>query len=178
MKAIQGRGPEVAAKVAPPPVDPVKAQLLAEVRKRGFRNEDFIESDANRDPFRCYLQDFAGGQAITTQYKILLPKYSLEELKLIAIVGPPTVDSRGRTIRLAHGRSAQERAMFLDPAQTGVSVVRGEHLSKADAKVTRIDSEKGKVYVELKEDLGAGKTRTVERVLELHQGESPEAGNQ
>jgi hypothetical protein len=176
---VQVPGGAAGAKAPPPaPIDPAKAELLAEVRKRGFRNEDFVEGEGNRDPFRCFLSNFAGGQAITTQYKILLPKYSLDELKLIAIVGPPTVDSRGRTIRLAHGRSAQERAMFLDPAQTGVSVVRGEHLSKADARVTRIDSEKGKVYVELKEELGAGKTRTVERVIELHQGDAPEGASQ
>src|SRR5262249_33542299 len=87
------------AKPAPPkPIDPVKKALLDEVRRRSFRSEDFVESESNRDPFRSFLHDFAGGTTVTTQYKILLPKYSLDELKLIAIVGPPTEDLHGRAV--------------------------------------------------------------------------------
>jgi type IV pilus assembly protein PilP len=152
------------------PIDPAKAALLAELRKRPFKNADFVESEGNRDPFRSFLADFSGGQSITTQYKILLPKYSLDELKLIAIVGPPTRGEGG-------GHYTQTRAMFLDPQGMGVSIVRGDHISKADAKVVRIETEKGKVYVELKEDAGGGKTRQVERALELHQSDSLEGAN-
>jgi hypothetical protein len=170
-----------AAAPAPPPADPAKTALRDELRKRPFKNEDFVESETNRDPFHSFLADFAGQQQITTQYKILLPKYALEELKLVAIVGPPTEDLGGRTIAArdaAGGRYTQARAMFLDPSGFGTAVVRGDHVSKADAKVVRIESEKGKVYVELKEDLGGGKTRLLERVLELHQNEAGEGGNQ
>ena len=158
--------PEGAA-ATPPSADPVRQALLAEIRKRPFRNEDFLESEVNRDPFRSFLSDFSGGQAVTTQYQVLLPKNSLEELRLIAIVGPParrSQDSEGRGF-------TQPRAMFLDPSGMGIPVLRGDHISKADAKVTRIDAEKGKVYVEVKEDLGGGKTTRVERVIELHLGE-------
>ncbi len=148
----------------PPPLDPVKKALRDEVRKRPFRPEEFVESETNRDPFRSFLSDFSGKPSIATQYKILIDTFSLDELKLIAIVGP------------AHGGGAYvpARAMFVDPQGKGVSIVRGDHFSKADAKVTRIDSDKGKVFVELKEDLGGGKTRVAERVLELHQNEPVE----
>jgi hypothetical protein len=158
------------------PIDPQKAALLVEVRKHGFKSEDFTESESNRDPFRSYLTDFSGGPSINTQYKILLPKFSLDELKLIAIVGPPTEDVHGRSV-LARGEGrgyTQARAMFLDPQGMGQSIVRGDHFSKSDAKVMRIDSEKGKVYVEVREELGNGKSRMVERVLELHQNEPVE----
>jgi hypothetical protein len=168
-----------AKQAPPPPVDPIKKALLDEVRKRAFRSEDFVESDANRDPFHSFLSDFSGGPSITTQYKILLPKYSLDELKLIAIVGPPTEDLHGRSVPSRSGGGyTQARAMFLDPQGTGQSILRGDHFSKADARVMRIDSEKGKVFVELKEDLGSGKTRLVERVLELHQNEPAEGPTQ
>ena len=56
-------------------------------------------------------------------------------------------------------------------------VVRNEHISKSDAKVVRIEPDNSKVYVEIKEDLGNGKFRTVERVLELHAGEPVTEGN-
>jgi type IV pilus assembly protein PilP len=178
-EAPAGGAPGAAAPGAPGSPEAVKKQLLADLRKRPFKNEDFAESDLNRDPFRSFLADFGGTQVITNtrQYKVLLEKFSLEELKLIAIIGPPTKEARGRAVpvRDLDGRGiTQSRAMFLDPTGMGVPIVRGDHLSKADAKVVRIDSEKGKVYVEIKEDLGGGKTTTVERVVELHQGEITE----
>ena len=173
--------PAPSAAAAPVAVEQTKKVLLDEVRKRTFKNEDFIESDFNRDPFRSFLSDFSGGQTLNgqvRQYKILLPKFSLDELKLIAIIGPPTESSVGGKAVPARageeGSYTQARAMFLDPAGMGVPIVRGDHISKADAKVVRVDGEKGKVYVELKEDLGSGKTAQVERVLELHQGEPTE----
>jgi hypothetical protein len=166
---------------AAPGIDSTKETLLAEVRNRKFKNEDFVESESNRDPYHSFLTDFSGGPTISTpQYEILLPKYSLDELKLAMIVGPPTVAIKDRILP-AEGASMQHvepRAMFVDPTGMGVAVVRGKHLSKADAKVIRIEPDKGKVFVEIKEDLGGGKFRMVERVLELHQGDLTAEGNQ
>jgi hypothetical protein len=162
-------------------IDPAKEDLLAEVRTRKFKNEDFVEADTNRDPFRSFLSDFSGGPIITEkQYPILAPKYSLDELKLSMIVGPGTEGLKGAS-RIAHdaiGRHVEPAAMFIDPTGMGVKVVRGNHLSKADAKVIRIEPDKSRVYVEIREDLGGGKSRPVERVLELHQGELNTEGNQ
>ncbi len=152
--------PGTSARSAPKP----KRELMEKVRKRPFSDQDFVDSEQNRDPFRSFLSDYSGIKVVT-QYNIKLPKYSLDEVKLIAIVGPVTEGSREET------GYTQARAMFLDPTGTGVSVVRGEHISKADAKVTRIDAEKGKVYVELKQDPTDPKTKMIERVLELHQNE-------
>jgi hypothetical protein len=59
--------------------------------------------------------------------------------------------------------------MFVDPGGLGVSVVRGDHVSKADALVTRIAPDR--VFFQLEEDMGGGKTKSIERVVELHAGE-------
>src|SRR5438105_4411084 len=59
---------------AAPGTEAEKEVLLAEVRNRKFKNEDFVEADNNRDPFRSFLTDFSGGPTITTpQYEILAP---------------------------------------------------------------------------------------------------------
>jgi Tfp pilus assembly protein PilP len=140
-----------------PGVDQSKEALLAEVRKRQLTNEDFKESPTNRDPFRSFLTTFAT-QVINVkpQHRIILEKFALEELKLIAIVG---------------GNGTQPKAMFVDPTGTGVSVVRGDHVSKADALVTRVAPDR--VFFSMEEDLGAGgKPKMTERVVELHAGEN------
>ena len=51
----------------------------------------------------------------------------------------------------------------------GVTVARGDHISKSDALVTRIAPDR--VFVQIEEDAGSGKVKTTERVLELHAGE-------
>jgi Tfp pilus assembly protein PilP len=157
--------PKAAAPAAPasgavsglsPSVEQSKEALLAEVRKRQLSNEDFVESESNRDPFHSYLSTFAAQVVINKQHKILMEKFSLDELKLIAIVG---------------GEGSPLKAMFVEPSppMAGVTVVRGDHVSKADALVTRIAPDR--VFVQIEEDAGNGKVKTTERVLELHAGE-------
>jgi Tfp pilus assembly protein PilP len=139
-----------------PTAEQSKEALLAEVRKRQLANEDFVESDSNRDPFHSYLSTFAAQVVINKQHKILMEKFSLDELKLIAIVG---------------GEGSPLKAMFVEPSppMAGVTVVRGDHVSKADALVTRIAPDR--VFVQIEEEAGNGKVKTTERVIELHAGE-------
>jgi hypothetical protein len=140
-----------------PGVDQSKEALLAEVRKRQLSSEDFKESPDNRDPFRSFLSTFAT-QIINVkpQHRIVAEKFALEELKLIAIVT---------------GSDMQARAMFTDPTGGGVTLVRGDHVSKADALVERVAPDR--VFFQLEEDLGGGsKPKLVERVVELHAGEN------
>lgn len=140
-----------------PGVEQSKEALLQEVRKRQLTNEDFKETQTNRDPFRSFLTTFATQVVnVKPQHRILLEKFALEELKLIAIVG---------------GNGTQPKAMFVDPTGTGIAVVRGDHVSKADALVTRVAPDR--VFFQLEEDLGAGgKPKLTERVVELHAGEN------
>jgi Tfp pilus assembly protein PilP len=140
-----------------PGVEQSKEQLLQEVRKRQLTNDDFKETAANRDPFRSFLTTFATQVVnVKPQHRILLEKFALEELKIIAIVG---------------GNGTQPKAMFVDPTGTGITVVRGDHVSKVDALVTRVAPDR--VFFQLEEDLGTGgKPKLTERVVELHAGEN------
>jgi Tfp pilus assembly protein PilP len=139
---------------APPPPQTPEA-LIAEVRKRQLTAEDFKEADTNRDPFRTYLATFSVGPVkIHPQHKIVLDKFGIDELKLVAIV---------------NGDGVPPKAMFVDPAGKGVTIMRGDHVSKLDALVVRISPDR--VFFQYEEDAGNGKTRTVERVVELHAGE-------
>jgi type IV pilus assembly protein PilP len=148
------RPPAAVAALAPPPPASREA-LLDEVRKRPLSNDDFTESENNRDPFRSYLETFAVQPPVLgKQHKIILQKFSLDELKLVAIVS---------------GDSVAPRAMFVDPSGMGVNVMRGDHVSKADATVERIAPDR--VLFQIEEDAGSGKVRMVERVIELHAGE-------
>jgi Tfp pilus assembly protein PilP len=143
------------AALAPPVVDQSKEALLAEVRKRQLTNEDFVEAEVNRDPFRSFLATFGVERPVNIkQHKIVLEKFALDELKLIAITA---------------GEEITPRAMFVDPSGMGVMIKRGDHVSKADATVSRIAPDR--VFFQIEEEAGAGKTRTVERVIELHAGE-------
>ena len=144
-------------------IEPGKEAVLEQVRKRAFLKEDFVEGETNRDPFRSYLREFSSDTATTAQYRILMPKYALDELQLVAIAGP----SRGG---VSYQRAARAQgAMFRDPTGAGEWVTQGDHVSRLDARVARITPDR--VVFETKEDLGGGRTRTVERVLELHAGE-------
>ena len=142
---------------APSASAPVKAEGskgdIADARKRALTNDDFAESETNRDPFRSFLPSFAVQVQVNKQHKIILERFGVEELKLAAIVA---------------GESTSPRAMFIDPTGMGVTVVRGDHMSKSDATVTRIAPDR--VFLQMEEDSG-GKPKMVERVLELHAGE-------
>ena len=155
-QAPRVNGPPPAPNVpAATPLSQTAQKLLDEVRKHELANEDFVENDNNRDPFRSYLATFAAQPTlIGKQHKIILQKFALDELKLSAIVS---------------GDAVAPRAMFLDPSGLGISVQRGDHVSKADALVVRIAPDR--VFFNIEEDAGSGKTRTQERVIELHAGE-------
>jgi Tfp pilus assembly protein PilP len=136
-----------------PGVEQSKEALLAEVRKRQLTSEDFKESPTNRDPFRSFLSTFATQVVnVKPQHRIVAEKFALEELKLIAIVT---------------GSDTTARAMFVDPTGSGWTLVRGDHVSKTDALVTRVAPDR--VFFQVDEDLGGGgKPKAVERVVELH----------
>ena len=144
----------VAALQRPP--DQSKEALLVDVRKRQLTKEDFTESEANRDPFRSFLSTFAVQVAVNRnqRHAIVLEKFALDELKLIAIVSG----------------EGPAKAMFVDPGGKGVAVSRGDHVSKSDALVERIAPDR--VYFRVEEDLGGEKTKATERVIELHAGEA------
>jgi type IV pilus assembly protein PilP len=78
-----------------------------------FSNEDFIESERSRDPFRNYLREFAPVPGETTvRTDVLLPDTPVEQMRLVATIT----------------RMASPRAMVLDRAGRGHVVRRGQFI--------------------------------------------------
>jgi Tfp pilus assembly protein PilP len=143
------RGPRPRPKPAEKPKP--EAQLeLTEV--------DFIEGSNNRDPFRSFLAEFKPKTVRRgpVQRKVILPRYGLDELRLIAVVS---------------GRAVRARAMFRDPKGLGVAVKRGDRISKSEARVKRILRDS--VVVEVQER-SEDRSQVAERVIELHPKEERE----
>ena len=113
--------------------------------------QDFVESETNRDPFRPYLSEFLTTQRRTAkiQRKVLLQRYGLDELQLIAVVAG----------------GVRPVAMFRDPGGLGVTVKRGDYISKSAGKVKEILSDK--VVVQIEEQLEDGRSMA-DRVIPLH----------
>jgi Tfp pilus assembly protein PilP len=135
------------AATAPKPAEPVKV-----VEEKTLSDEDFVESIENsRDPFRSYLKEFSAPmkRTVKVQRKILMARYGLSELALIAVVTGPV----------------RARAMFKDPTGLGVAVKRGDYISKNEGRVKQILPDK--VIVELKEQ-SEDQQKVGDRVIELH----------
>jgi type IV pilus assembly protein PilP len=97
-----------AAAPAPPPIGKVD-----------FGENDFVESDRNRDPFRSFATLFAPTEKKAKnerQLAIILPQYSLDELKLVAIVGG----------------GDYPRAMVIDPQGKGWVLKRGDWIGRPE----------------------------------------------
>jgi len=123
-------------------------------------DKDFAEGPANRDPFRTFLKEFNKPirQAAKQPRKVILPRYALDELKLIAVVSGGT----------------RPRAMFRDPTGLGVTVKRGDYISKNAGKVKQILTDK--VVVEIEEQ-AEDKNTLVDRVIDLNPKEASEGGS-
>ncbi len=83
-----------------------------------FREEDFVETEMSRDPFRSFIKTFADEDksGAKTQREVLLEEYSIDDLDLVGIVTG----------------TAEHRAMVLDPHGTGWIIRRGQFIGKAE----------------------------------------------
>ncbi len=92
------------------------AKAIAEI-VREFDEADFVESDDNRDPFRSFegmfLRRVTGTK--TVQRKVKAGSFTLEELRLTAIVG--------RSVR---------RLMLTDPSGFGWVLYTGDYVGKPE----------------------------------------------
>jgi hypothetical protein len=102
---------EAPVEEAAPEVDPSLVPL-------SFRDEDFVEGDTNRDPFRNYAAMFMPSTAeiARPQRDVIMPDVPLEEMRLIAIVSGV----------------ASPSAMIEDNTGTGFTVHRGDFLGRED----------------------------------------------
>jgi type IV pilus assembly protein PilP len=105
------------------------AGLPPELKGPEFAEIDFVESDHNRDPFRSFLvQNQAVSKQVLNQRKVELAQYSLDELKLVAIVTG----------------AEQSSAMFVDPNGKGTVVYKGTFVCRAE--VVHIGGSNGPEY--------------------------------
>jgi type IV pilus assembly protein PilP len=79
-----------------------------------FKDDDFVESLRNRDPFRSYTTAMRADAPDEIQRRVVMPTTAIEEMRLIAIVtGMP-----------------QPKAMLVDPRGTGYTVQRGDYVGR------------------------------------------------
>ena len=151
--------PKKAAATPPKPVAPVAppSELTSnapDVHKKALKDEDFVESATNRDPFHSFIQELISGPVkVHTDYFVYFDKYACEELKLIGVVTG----------------GLDPRALFRDPVGLGIPLKVGDHLCKARWKIKRIVSEG--VVVEVEQDTGGTKPKLIERLIPINPGE-------
>jgi type IV pilus assembly protein PilP len=125
--------------VAPPPPPsrtppPTAAAASAsglppELKGPEYTENDFVESDHNRDPFRSFMvQNQSVNREALNQRKVELAQYSIDELKLVAIVLG----------------TDQNRAMFLDPSGKGTVVYKGTFVCRSE--VVHVGGNNGPEY--------------------------------
>lgn len=142
--------------LAPPPLKPSE-----------FAENDFVESDRNRDPFRTYVAIFQPNnekRLVKTDRQVLLPQFSIDELKLVAIVTGGDFP----------------RAMMLDPGNKGHVLKRGDFVGRpdivhiggangADYQIHwRVDKVRDGDVVFIREDPAQPNIPPASRVISLH----------
>lgn len=90
----------------------------APLPKLDVKEGEFAETDKSRDPFRPFAEVLAeeAKGAVVSQRKVILDKYSIDELKLIGIVT----------------RIHPAKAMLVDPNGQGHVVQRGQLIGRAE----------------------------------------------
>jgi type IV pilus assembly protein PilP len=175
-----GDGASVAAKLNAPPSAPPQYRATATVaalpppkmRQLEFAENDFTESDKSRDPFRSFAVGFAEQAKKTTksQVTVLLSEYSLDELKLVAIVSG----------------GDYPRAMLTDPQGKGWVLRKGDFVGKPDIVHTggsggtdyqlnwRVDRVRAEDIVFIREDPAQPGIAPATRIITLHpEGDKP-----
>lgn len=116
-QATQGPGATTPAPVvadAGAPAAPAPSLLP----RMEFAENDFAESDRNRDPFRTYVSVLGPEvkKVAHVQREVILPQFSLDELKLVAIVTG----------------GEYPRAMVVDPGGKGWVIKRGDWVGRPE----------------------------------------------
>lgn len=148
--------PDAGPALAPPPI-----------ARMDFAENDFVESDRNRDPFRTYIASFAPPErtkVAQNQRAVVLGQFSIDELKLVAIVTG----------------GDYPRAMVIDPGGKGWVLKRGDFVGRpeivhiggangADYQLNwRVDKVRDGDLVFLREDPAQPGIPPATRVVTLH----------
>ena len=101
-------GPAAAAK---PAAAPAKLESLA------FKDDDFVESERHRDPFRSFALGRKGPKETEigeNQRQVIMPETAVEDMKLIAVISGLT----------------RPKAMLTDSHNVGYVVQRGDYVGR------------------------------------------------
>jgi Tfp pilus assembly protein PilP len=79
-----------------------------------YKDEDFVESVSNRDPFKIYTTQYRADLPEGAQRRVYMPTTAVEEMRLIAIVTGV----------------AKPKAMLVDPVGVGHVVERGDYVGR------------------------------------------------
>ena len=107
-RGMGGNAPSAAAKAA---AAPAKLESLA------FKDDDFVESERHRDPFRSFSlgSRSKGVEApADNQRMVIMPETPVEEMKLIAVISGLT----------------RPKAMLTDSKNVGYVVQRGDYVGR------------------------------------------------
>ncbi len=85
-----------------------------------YDDDDFVESERNRDPFRNYATIFKVRALETPQRAVVMPNTSIEQMRLMAIISGV----------------ARPRAMLVDPSEVGHVVARGDFIGRPEVVQT------------------------------------------
>jgi type IV pilus assembly protein PilP len=85
-----------------------------------YREDDFTESNVNRDPFRSYARLFKVRPPEAPQRTVLMPTTSVDDVRLTAIISGV----------------ADPRAMFTDASGVGYVVSRGDYICRGETVQT------------------------------------------
>lgn len=134
------------------------------VLKEDISENDFVENDRNRDPFRSYVQ-VEKKEKLEDQRHRVLGQYSVDELTLSAIVLGDT-----------------PRAMFVDPKKKGWVITRGQFIGRTETVHTggqngadytvvwRVDRIRPQDVVLVREDPANSSAPPATKVIPLHPG--------
>lgn len=138
-----------------------------ELKRVPFRDDDFVESDRNRDPFRSFAKMFSVKPPETAQRNVAMPNTAIEEMRLIGIVSG----------------TARPRAMLVDPAGVGHVVERGVYIGRPQVVQAtenvqmmlhwRVDRIRENEVVLTREDPTDPTRPPLTRVVPLREGEDP-----
>ena len=85
-----------------------------ELAQMVFKDEDFVPSIRNRDPFQSYSVQFKAKAPDEMQRRVIMSTTAIEDMRLIAIVTGVS----------------QPKAMLVDPSDVGHVVERGDYIGR------------------------------------------------
>lgn len=130
-----------------------------------FHDEDFVEGERNRDPFRGFATMFELKPVDRPQVEAVMPTTSIDEMRLSAIVSGV----------------ASPRAMFVDGTGIGYVVRRGDFIGRPEVVQTggaesvavplhwRVERIRENAVVLSRDDTSGADRPAVTRILQLHE---------